>query len=169
MILPSRDFMPVVRAALERGQRVKMTVTGTSMWPFLRNEDVVELKPAGGLRLGDMVLVQAAPPDTSERYVLHRVVRMQGGGTFVLRGDAQPHCEGPFAPNAALGVVTTVWRHGRVHHLDRGLWRLAGIAWARTSPLGPLLLQLTRPLWQLRRKNHSGSDVPPEKAQSNRE
>jgi hypothetical protein len=159
VILSSRDLMPVVRAALERGQRVQMTVTGTSMWPFLRNEDVVELEPARALQLGDMVLVQADPPWAPERYVLHRIIRMQGSGAFVLRGDAQPNCEGPFAPDAALGVVTTVWRRDRVHHLDRGLWRLAGITWARTSPLGPLLLRLTRPLWQQGR----------EKARSNRE
>jgi len=140
--------MPVVRAALERGQRVRMTVAGTSMWPFLRNDDVVELKPALGLRLGDIVLVQADPPGAAERYVLHRIVRMRGGAFFV-RGDAQPHREGPFAPDAALGLVTTVWRHGRTRNVDSGLWRLAGLAWAWTSPVGPLLLQLALPVWQL--------------------
>jgi hypothetical protein len=151
VILPSRELMPVVRAALTRGQRVHMTVTGTSMWPFLRNDDVVELEPARTLRLGDMVLVQTDPPGAAERYVLHRIVRMRGGAAFLVRGDAQPHCEGPFAQDAVLGLVTTVWRHGRTRNMDRGPWRLAGLAWAWTSPVGPLLLQLALPAWQLAR------------------
>jgi hypothetical protein len=99
-----------------------------------------------------MVLVQTDSPAAAERYVLHRIVRMGGSGTFFIRGDAQSHCEGPFAAGAALGLVTTVWRHGRASTLDRGLWRLAGLAWVRTSPLGFLLLTLALPVWQLFRR-----------------
>ena len=82
MILPSRELMPIVRAALERGQRVRMTVTGGSMFPFLRDGDVVELEPALTLRLGDMVLVQTDSSDVIERYVLHRIVRWVDGAAF---------------------------------------------------------------------------------------
>ena len=152
MILPSRELMPVVRAALKRGQRVRMTVTGSSMLPFLRDSDVVELEPASAPRLGDMVLVQTDPPGAAESYVLHRIVRIDGGAAFLIRGDAQDYYEGPFTPDAVLGRVITVWRNGRARALDRGLWHLAGLAWARTSPLGFFLLQLAIPLWQLGRR-----------------
>jgi hypothetical protein len=152
MILPCRELMPVIRAALDRGQRVRMTVTGSSMLPFLHDSDVVELEPAPAPRLGDMVLVRAAAPGAAERYVLHRIVRMDRGAAFLTQGDAQPHCEGPFTRDAVLGRVTTVWRNGRARALDRGPWRLAGLVWARTSPLGLLLLQLALPLWQLGRR-----------------
>ena len=142
MILPSRVLMPVIRAALERGQRVRMTVTGSSMLPFLRDNDVVELEPAPAPRLGDMVLVQTAPPGPAERYVLHRIVRINGGTAFFIRGDAQPYCEGPFTPDAVLGRVATVRRNGRDRALGRGLWRLAGLVWIRCTPLGLWLLWL---------------------------
>jgi len=142
MILPSRELMPVIRAALERGQRVRMTVTGSSMLPFLRDSDVVELEPAPAPRLGDMVLVQADPPGAAERYVLHRIVRMDGGAAFFIRGDAQPLCEGPFTPDAVLGRVVTASRDGRDYSLDRGWWRLAGRVWLVVHPLGIGLLQL---------------------------
>lgn len=137
MILPSRELMPVIRAALERGQRVRMTVTGSSMLPFLRDGDVVELEPAPAPRLGDMVLVQCP----EERNVLHRVVRVDGDA-FFLRGDAQRHCEGPFTSDAVLGRVTTVWRNGRARALERGLWRLVGLVWIRCTPFGLWLLWL---------------------------
>lgn len=144
--------MPVVRAALERGQRVRMTVTGGSMLPFLRDSDVVELEPATKSRLGDLVLVQTDSSGATERYVLHRIVRWVGGAAFLIRGDAQSHCEGPFTPDTVLGRVTTAWRNGRPRPLDRGLWRVAGLAWAWTSPLGLLLLQFALPSWQLGRR-----------------
>ena len=142
MILPSHELMPVIRDALERGQRVRMTVTGTSMWPVLRDSDVVELEPAPTPRLGDMVLVQTNPPGAADRYVLHRVVRMDGGAAFFVRGDAQSHGEGPFTRDALLGRVTTVWRNGRARDQKHGLWRLAGLLWIRCSRFGlwPLAL-----------------------------
>lgn len=152
MILPSRELMPIVRAALERGQRVRMTVTGGSMFPFLRDGDVVELEPALTLRLGDMVLVQTNSSDVMERYVLHRIVRWVDGAAFLIRGDAQLHCEGPFTPDAVLGRVTTAWRNGRPRNLNHGLWWVAGLIWARTNPLGLSLLQLALPSWQLGRR-----------------
>jgi hypothetical protein len=152
MILPSRELMPVIRAALDRGQRVRMTVTGSSMLPFLHDSDVVELEPAPAPRLGDMVLVQAATPGAPEYYVLHRIVRMDGGAVFFIRGDAQRHCEGPFTPDAVLGRVTTVWRNGRARALERGLWRLAGLVWIRCTPFGLWLLWLVIRLRAIGRK-----------------
>lgn len=142
MIVPSRELMPLVRDALGRGQRVRMTVTGTSMWPFLRDGDVVELEPAGTLRVGDVVLVETARDGTAH-YVLHRVVRV-GEGTFFLRGDAQADAEGPFTSADVLGRVTAASRHGRVRALDRGVWRVAGRLWLGIHPLGRDLFRLAR-------------------------
>jgi signal peptidase len=136
MILPARELMPVVRAALERGQRVRMTVNGGSMAPFLFDSDTVELEPARKLRLGDMVLARTE----TERYVLHRIVRMDGA-TFFLRGDAQSWSEGPFTAEVVLGRVTIAWRKGRLHNLESAVWRLAGLLWMKIDPLGFYLLR----------------------------
>ncbi len=47
--------------------------------PFLYDGDVVELEPMHSLPIpGDMVLVQCP----EERYVLHRVVRLESDGFF---------------------------------------------------------------------------------------
>ena len=152
MIVHSRELMPVVRAALERGQRVRMTVNGSSMLPFLRDSDVVELEPAPVPRLGDMVLVQTNPPGAAECYMLHRIVRMDGGSAFFIRGDAQNYCDGPFTPDAMLGRVITVWRNGRARVLDRGPWRLAGLVWIRCTPFGLWLLRLVARIRAIGRK-----------------
>ena len=151
MIVPARELMPLIRAALMRHQRVRLTATGSSMFPFIRGGDVVELEP---LRLkpvvGDLVLAQCAAAPEGERYVLHRVVRVLGEA-FFLRGDAQKDCEGPFTRGDLLGRATLVYRQGRVLRLDRGLWRHLGLAWNRCAPLNLWFFQLTR---QFRRKRH---------------
>ena len=138
MIVPCREIMPVICAALERDQRVRMTVNGSSMLPFLHDGDVVELGPIHSLlRMGDVVLLQCS----EERYVLHRVVRIEGDG-FFLRGDTQQHCQGPFTQSDVLGKVIVSYRNGRARALDRGAWRLAGLIWTRCKPLGLWLFLL---------------------------
>ena len=141
MIVPCRELMPIIRAAFERGQRVRLTVNSGSMEPFIRAGDVVEIEPARGLpALGTMALVR--DPGEAERYVLHRVVRRDGAEIF-LRGDAQEQWDGPFTAGDVLGTVVVSYRDGRRRAWDRGLWRLAGVIWSRYRPLGRWLLLLS--------------------------
>jgi signal peptidase I len=140
MIVSAGELMTIIGAALERGQHVRLTATGGSMRPFLHNGDVVELEPLKSLPAkGDVVLVRGAPDRA--RYILHRLVRVEGEKLFI-RGDAQEHCEGPFAPGDVLGRVTKSYVNGRVRRFDAGLWRLAGLAWLLCVPLSVWLLRI---------------------------
>jgi signal peptidase I len=139
MIISCREIMPIIRAALERGQRVSLTVNGSSMLPFINDGDVVELEPIRtALALGDVVLAESA----AGHYVLHRVVRLLGDSVW-LRGDAQAHREGPLPRLAVFGRADTVRRNGRVYALDRGWRRLAGRVWLGVHPLGAGSFRLT--------------------------
>jgi hypothetical protein len=131
--------MPVIRAALERGQRVRMTVNGSSMLPFIHDGDVVVLEPIHSLlRRGDVALLQYS----EEHYIMHRVVRTEGDALFI-RGDAQLDCQGPFAPRDVVGRVSLSECNGRTRALDRGVWRFAGCAWIVCGPSGLMLQRLT--------------------------
>jgi hypothetical protein len=144
MIIPARELMPLIRLALERQQHVRLTATGSSMFPFIRSGDVVELEPLPPQPVaGDIVLAQCAAVSGVERYVLHRVVRIEGE-VFFLRGDSQPYAEGPFTPQDILGRVTRIFRHGRSHRLNSGFWRYFGLSWNRSAPLNLWLFQLAR-------------------------
>lgn len=136
--------MPLVLAALESDQHVRMTVTGSSMYPFIRGGEVVELQPMHSLpATGDVVLAQRASMPENTRYVLHRIVRSEGG-LFFLRGDSQKDCEGPFTRRDILGKAIRVFRKGRAYRLDHGVWRRAGYAWNRCAPLNLWIFQLIR-------------------------
>ena len=128
----------MIHAALERGQRVRMTVNGASMLPFIFDGDTVEIaRLRKSPLLGDVLLVRLA----EERYVLHRVVRAEGNAVFV-RGDAQRHSEGPVMLCDILGKVLVSERRGRKRILPEGMWRLAGLAWSHSIPLSLWLLEL---------------------------
>jgi signal peptidase I len=140
MIVAAGELMPIIGAALERGQHVRLTAKGGSMRPFLHNGDVVELEPLKSRPAkGDVVLVQCEPD--GERYVLHRLVRVEGEKLFI-RGDAQEHCEGPFASGDVLGRVTRSYVNGRVRRFDSGFWRFAGLVWLLCVPLSVRLLRI---------------------------
>ena len=142
MEVSARDLMPLIFSALQRGQHVRLTVKGGSMRPFIGSGYVVELEPVdGSVRVGDVVLLRCGSGE--EGYVLHRVVRLQGG-TIFIRGDAQDVADGPFARGDVLGRVTKTYGHGRVRQLDRGIWRLMGRAWQRLVPLNVWLLRWAR-------------------------
>ena len=141
---------PVILAALGRRQHVRLTVTGSSMFPFIRGGDTVEIEP---LHLppvvGDLILARCPPTPAGERYVLHRVIRVAGGEYF-LRGDAQRDWEGPFSRGDLLGRATRVFRRGRAVRVDQGLWRRLGLAWNRCAPLNLWFFQLTRHFYRKR-------------------
>jgi signal peptidase I len=141
MMVSALELMPILCSALERGQRVRLTVTGGSMRPFMHTGGIVELEPLGSpLRVGDVVLVRCGPEHN--RYVLHRLVRVKGDEVFV-RGDAQRYCEGPFAHQNVLGRVVEYGWKGRVHRADRGLWRFLGRTWLACFPVGVWFLRVS--------------------------
>lgn len=152
MILPSRDFMPLILAALSRGQRVRLTANGGSMTPFIGNNDIVELEPIhSALTRADIVLARS----TSGHYVIHRIVRVAGDSIW-LRGDAQTSIDGPLPRRAVFGRVVTACRNGNIRLLDSGRLRLAGRVWIRIHPLGvkllgPILFIRIAVGWMLRR------------------
>jgi ribosomal protein S18 acetylase RimI-like enzyme len=116
MFVPDHELMPILRAALERGQRVRMTVNGRSMFPFIRDGDVVEIAPAPPKpTLSSVVLAQL--PDG--RYPLHRLVA-QRGAAWLLRGDNNSAPDGVVPHENLLAVVTRVERNGRVVRLALG-------------------------------------------------
>ena len=85
------------------------------MWPFLRDGDIVEVRPdRAALRVGDLICYEPWP----ERLHVHRVVG-RAGDDLLVRGDAQRDAE-----RVPLAQV-----RGRVIAVTRGTR-----AWSLTAP-----------------------------------
>jgi hypothetical protein len=121
----------LLRAVLEKGKDVRYEARGGSMFPLIRDGDVVTISPlAGGEpRTGEVV---AFADFETGRVRVHRIVRA-GNGTYRLKGDHDPGEDGAFPREAILGRVVRVERRGRAVRLGPGL-RSPALAWLSRSP-----------------------------------
>lgn len=138
----AKRIFPLIRELLDTGRSVRITVTGTSMYPFLRERtDSVELECTRfeSVRRGDIVLVARG----DEQYVLHRVQRIEAD-RFYMAGDALCWLEGPFQTEQLVAVVKAVWRGERRVLCTSFLWKVLSHVWVGVFPLRVVVGKIIR-------------------------
>ena len=137
----AREGLAKIRLALETAGVCRLTVTGSSMVPFLREgRDAVLLAPLDRpARRGDILFYLRGP----ETPILHRVHRVEADGRLLLCGDAQVGLE-PVSQEQILALVTHIDRAGR--QIPCGsLWLRSRVAlWQLLRPVRPWLMALIR-------------------------
>ena len=109
---PSRPaLVGLMRGVLDKGKPFRFEARGTSMYPFIREGDVVTVAPLAGPdpRPGDVAAF--VQPGTSGVRV-HRIVKVEAGRYF-LKGDNALDADGALAREAILGLVVRLERGGR--------------------------------------------------------
>lgn len=146
-VLTAQEALPRMRAILDQGSRYKLTVTGTSMVPFLRHrKDVVLLEPwDGAVRPGEILFYLTA----AGRPLLHRLHKQLADGTLVLCGDHLT-CLETVHPEQVWARVCQVERNGRTIAADAPLWRWTSRLWIGLFPIRKALLILVHGLWRLK-------------------
>lgn len=125
------SMAPVIEEALRRGDSVRITVTGNSMYPLLHSRrDTVVLSPADRIRKHDITFHRRA----DGRYILHRVLKVQRDGTYLIAGDNEHKTEPPVRRDQILGVVTEFTRWGRRYSVKHPLYRLYVCLWHLLMP-----------------------------------
>jgi signal peptidase I len=145
--IQSKQLFPVVQELLKTGVSATITVTGMSMYPFLREDmDSVELSASSfvDIHLGDIVLILRE----SDEYVLHRVLR-KDMNCFYIIGDAQQWVEGPLYPNQLIAVVTAVWRKNKRIEYTNFWWKLLSSIWMKLIPFRYLLIRIYKYLLKI--------------------
>lgn len=125
-------LFPVIQEILDAGGKARLTVTGTSMFPFLHDgRDSVELQKVylPELKRGDIVLFQRL----SGEYILHRVVRIEPHAFFVM-GDNQQWLEGPLYPDQLIAIAGAVWRGDKRVCCRSFGWRFLSGFWLLVIP-----------------------------------
>jgi hypothetical protein len=141
-----------VQAVLAQGAPFTLRASGSSMFPFIRDGDLVTLSPAQGWtpRRGDVV---AFVGQAGRALLIHRIVGEQGE-RYLLKGDATSGVDGWVCSEQILGFVSRVDRGGKRVHLGLGREK-SWIAWLtlRRLPFPRLL-----PVWTVvRRTLRAGS------------
>lgn len=128
------------RELLKTVERLPLSVTGSSMTPFLvpGRDSVWLTRPEGALRRGDIVLYRR----DSGAYVMHRVYRRARDGSYSMLGDAQQAVEHGIRREQVLARVCAAERKGRYQGPGRFWWEFFARVWIRLVPLRPALTRL---------------------------
>jgi len=133
ILVKAAELFNLTSEIIEKGGSAWITVTGMSMYPFLKEgRDSVELSRASfeDIKRGDIVLIRRA----NGAFVLHRVLKKKKDCFFII-GDAQQWVEGPLLPEQLQTVVTKIKRRGRVISCDNPLLKVFVFVWMLVIPL----------------------------------
>ena len=124
----TREYVAVLKEMVEQGLEVSMTISGTSMEPFLlHNRDKIYFrKPDGTIKKGDMVFYQRE----TGAYVMHRVMKVKKQQYF-MAGDHQTFLEGPIEKKQIFAKVVSVERDGVWLTEEDKLWKFYAVWWRR--------------------------------------
>ena len=126
------DVLDFVAQILSTGRRVRVRARGWSMYPFIRQGDVIEVESvkASAVRIGDVVLCR----DGVDRFVAHRVVKVgseDARDTLVTKGYWTRRSDPPVHPEQVLGRVVAVERGRKRIGLDTNPQRRIQVLWTR--------------------------------------
>jgi signal peptidase I len=107
-LLPSRAFVELIRAVLNKGADFRLRAKGYSMYPFIREGDFVTVAACSPdkIRRGDVV---AIPHAEHGNLIIHRVVRIKH--SYVkTKGDFNPVSDGWMRREDIIARVVRVQR-----------------------------------------------------------
>lgn len=140
IVVPNENLIPEIVSFVEEGREVSFTPKGMSMLPFIRGErDSVLLGMPLGLSVGDIVLAR----HIGERYVLHRIIRLDGD-SVVLMGDGNVAGREYCSRSDVLAKVTRIHRNGKEVDCGSASHRFLSFMWKILLPVRRYLLAAYR-------------------------
>lgn len=135
-----KDLIPLMEEVLKEGKKVRFTVSGNSMWPWLIHQrDSVLLEGLENKRLkkGDIILFQAY----ENHYVLHRITRKVRGG-YITTGDGNLTRDGFVPEDKVIGKAVVLYRKNTEILCGQWKWRIVAWFWMAGFPIRKHLAKL---------------------------
>ena len=135
----AEQLMRLMEEEFANGRAVSLTVTGSSMEPFLRDkrDQVFLVAPERrSLRAGEIIFFRRDDGSC----VLHRVLKVEKD-VFTVNGDAQTWTE-KVQKRQILAVVEGIVRKGHYLPCDRPLYRYINAFWRLCRPFRGILFPL---------------------------
>jgi signal peptidase I len=108
--LPPADLIGLIIAVHEKGADFRFTASGMSMYPTIKDGDIITLSRVKGLRpaFGDIVAFREG---VMGKLVVHRVITASSSA-FQAKGDNSPEPDSSVPFSNLLGYITNVERSG---------------------------------------------------------
>lgn len=153
-IISTQELVPFFKEILQNGQKVKFTVSGYSMLPWIvHNRDQVLVTGIIGRKLkpGDIIIFE----DLRGAYILHRIY-WRKADSYCTMGDNCRYTDEPIHTSQIIGVVEKIYRKGREINCDSLLWRFIFLLWRKMLPIRKYLIELYFLLTRIKNNNKSG-------------
>lgn len=126
------DFVKILSDKFNKNEPVNLTVTGSSMVPFLvqKRDTVILTPPEDSIKKGDILLYRRK----NGKCVLHRVQKIDKKGIYFV-GDSQTAIEGPLDESCVLAICKSAVRKGRLINKNNIIWKFFGMIWLNIIPL----------------------------------
>lgn len=108
-ILSSDELIGCVELLLAKNASARLTVKGFSMFPFIRDNDVITISPFTQGNYSAGRIVAFVHPKT-RKLVIHRIVGVEKG-KYLVKGDNLYQPDGLVPKGDILGYVTKVERN----------------------------------------------------------
>ena len=148
------ELGPFIEESIKSGKKVKLTVTGDSMYPLFKSRiDTVVLAippKKDGYALCKKYDIVFYKRDNG-RYILHRILK-EKDGAFVIAGDNETVKEYPVRKEQIIAKVTGFIRKNKFHSSDELFYRIYAFLWVNLFSLRPLILRLSFKIYGFVRK-----------------
>ena len=140
-----QDFESLSSQILGSGRRLRFQARGSSMYPFVKDGDVLLIEPVdpSQTQIGDAAFYR----DEQGRIVVHRVVgtrEKDGERTLTIRGDAVRGGASQVLASQVLGRVIAIERGVEEIRLDGGFRRWVSLGYVKLHPLGLWICDVLR-------------------------
>ncbi|MFI3262189.1 MAG: S24 family peptidase [Rikenellaceae bacterium] len=144
VIVPNNRLLDDVAAMISSGEQVTLLTKGQSMLPFIvGSRDSVELSPITEVKLGDIVLAKLHDPNP--RYVIHRVICIEGE-RITLMGDGNIIGKEYCNQSDIIARVTSIIKpHKRINPYSKSMVVYSRL-WQILRPIRRYLLAIIRRL-----------------------
>lgn len=144
------DYYPLIQETLDQGGTFSLTITGTSMFPFIvGGRDKVTLSPLPEkLKKNDLPLYRRA----NGAFVLHRIVKVCKDGTYTCCGDHQWWLEKGLRREQMIGLATSYVRKGKKLTNKNVIYRIYRTFWTWVLPARRYFFRLNEKWHALKHK-----------------
>ncbi|OGL39603.1 MAG: signal peptidase I [Candidatus Schekmanbacteria bacterium RIFCSPHIGHO2_02_FULL_38_11] len=142
----SPAFRELSSEILRKGHVLRFQARGTSMHPFIKDKDIIKVKPVQPekLKSGDVILYKTG----YRGFVVHRLIKKQnkkkGEPLFVTKGDFCYTPDPAISSSDILGKVISIERNGKEISMENGMARLRNFLLSKASPFSFILYPIGR-------------------------
>lgn len=111
-LIGNEDLINLMTSVFQKGGTFRFCAGGVSMWPFIRNGDIITLIPATqrSIENGDILAYKSSH---NNKLTVHRMIAKRGN-QYLIKADNSTKSDGWVIEEKILGIVVRVERKNKI-------------------------------------------------------